>query len=291
MPNSPPSKTRHHNHRSSQSHRSSRRSGGCQVTVFELLLVVVGSAVMAPNDNVTDKLRKKLPNIRRSRDLSSEISTPTTSTKHTPWIHVLPAAVELGAGLGARDVISLLLCMLVKESLEGPIAWYFDRMNSAIPSPPDLYCCLRLGSYLPPNLALTLLLPPIVPKALTSCGFQASNLKDFTFEMCAPRERCTPAQSMQITVPWFTEAHSGSKAPQSAHSWLPGKRKRLSTVRVSCDPKRELPPPKIDPMVKPLPLLPPVLVDVLSCSQVGNQLPSSVDGCIEGDPLKFLPLG
>mmetsp|Transcript_58521 Transcript_58521/g.128455 ORF Transcript_58521/g.128455 Transcript_58521/m.128455 type:complete len:272 (-) Transcript_58521:496-1311(-) len=51
------------------------------------------------------------------------------------------------------------------------------------------------------SLALTSLLPPLEMKADTSSGFQESSLKDFTREMWAPKERCTPAQSMQIMVP------------------------------------------------------------------------------------------
>jgi hypothetical protein len=85
------------------------------VTALELLLALVASAVIDPNDIVTVKLRKKLPKMRKSRTLSSEISMLLTSTKQTPFKHCLPAAtaasLEEATGPGAREGVLLsMLC-------------------------------------------------------------------------------------------------------------------------------------------------------------------------------------
>ena len=42
-----------------------------------------------------------------------------------------------------------------------------------------------------------------------------------TLDMCTPKRRWAPEQSMHMRIPRFKEAHVGSGAPQSAQMWLP----------------------------------------------------------------------
>ena len=53
------------------------------------------------------------------------------------------------------------------------------------------------------------------------CMLEVCN-RGHTFEMCTPRRRWAPQQSMHIRMPRLRDAQSGSAAPQSAQSWLPG---------------------------------------------------------------------
>mmetsp|Transcript_139662 Transcript_139662/g.260446 ORF Transcript_139662/g.260446 Transcript_139662/m.260446 type:complete len:212 (+) Transcript_139662:902-1537(+) len=194
--NSSPSFTRHHNHRSSQSHKISRRSGGSHWTIGDILLAAVACEVFDPRAKVTERLRKKDPRSRRSRARSSEISTLITSTKQTPAWQVVPAFVWLTAGAGMRLCIGI-ECVLGMDS-----ARYFLQMNRLTSAREALGRSLGAGRFASSaSFLFTSLLPPLALKARISCGFHASSLKDFTLLMWAPSERCTPAQSMQMTVP------------------------------------------------------------------------------------------
>ena len=51
-------------------------------------------------------------------------------------------------------------------------------------------------------------------------GFRDEGIQG-TLEMWTPRWRCTPEQAAQKSTPRFSDAHSGPRAPQSAHASLP----------------------------------------------------------------------
>mmetsp|Transcript_24000 Transcript_24000/g.66748 ORF Transcript_24000/g.66748 Transcript_24000/m.66748 type:complete len:286 (+) Transcript_24000:608-1465(+) len=149
---------------------------------------------------------------------------------------------------------------------------------------------LLLPSRAANNSLFTFALPPLAAKARTSSGFQPSRFRDFTLEICAPNERWTPAQSMQIIVPLFTDAQSGPGAPQSAQPSLPLRRACASS---GSRPSELSPfPPTSSPALRPAPaadeflvLEPPCLAPGMAESSAPRQKSAPFGGGAKLAPL------
>ena len=78
---------------------------------------------------------------------------------------------------------------------------------------------VRSGLLTSPSAASQKPFEAALPMPLTMSmrvSFHSSSVVDRTFEMCTPRDRWTPAQSIQIMMPRLIEAQSGLEATQSA---------------------------------------------------------------------------
>mmetsp|Transcript_3514 Transcript_3514/g.10190 ORF Transcript_3514/g.10190 Transcript_3514/m.10190 type:complete len:256 (-) Transcript_3514:578-1345(-) len=88
--------------------------------------------------------------------------------------------------------------------------------------------------------ALACALPSPSNKATTDRSHTlSSNVRLRTLEMWTPMCRCTPAQGAHSSTPRFNDAHSGPRAPQSAHASLPRTAPRAAA---SASPATSLPP-------------------------------------------------
>jgi hypothetical protein len=130
-----------------------------------------------------------------------------------PCMRCLPVTVGFGfrGGNSVGSVIpSTRACNRQRYSSATSLSYLSRTLVSASTGTPCSCKYVRQRSF-PPNLIYC------------SCwSVQASIWTDRTKEMCVPRPRCLPLQSVQNKIPSFGDPQFGLTAPQSAHTLFPG---------------------------------------------------------------------